>query len=302
MAMGAYSIRELERISGVKAPTIRIWEKRYGVVRPKRTPTNIRYYEDDDLRKLINLSVLNRNGYRISQLAELDENALGKMVLDQCFESDNENDRCQLFTQALMRIDEHDFEKVFGRLEREIGFEETILRYILPFFREIGVLWHAGAIGPAQEHFVTQLVRRKLMGAVEAFPIPEEETPSYLMFLPEGELHDICLLFCYYIARKHGIRVCYLGTSVPVYDLQKVAGQYHYPKLLTAFSEPIGQDDLKEKVDAYLSSFPNSRIFLTGPQVIGDPPAYHDRLHVIESVEAFRQQVLQDKEERKPVG
>ncbi len=292
--MSAYSIRELERLSGIKAPTIRIWEKRYGVIEPKRTSTNIRFYEDDDLRKLINLAILNRKGYRISQLAELEEKELRKMALKYCFDSEEEDDRCQLLTQALLHIDEYDFERVFERIEKEVGFEETILRYIFPFLKKVGVLWHTGAIGPAQEHFVSELVRRKLMSAIEACPLPHENGPSYLMFLPEGELHDMGLLFSYYLARREGIRVCYLGASVPLDDLQKIARQYHYPNILTAFIDPIDQKELKEKLHSYLSLFPNSRLFMTGPQLNGRLPVETDRLHVIESLDAFRDQLRQE--------
>jgi DNA-binding transcriptional MerR regulator len=289
--MSVYSIRELERLSGVKAPTIRIWEKRYGVVRPKRTSTNIRYYCDQDLRKLINLAILNRQGYRISKLAELSDEELGKMAMKHSLDHPKADDRCDLLTQAMLRVDERDFERVFERLEAEEGFEGTIFRYIIPFLKKVGTLWHTGAIDPAQEHFVSQLVRRKLMSAIEACRTPDENSPSYLMFLPEGEYHDIGLLFSYYLARKEGFRVCYLGASVPDEDLKRIGQQYHYPRVITAFIDPIGKKGFEERLRNYLFFFPDSELIVTGPQIKKGLPVENDRLHVIESVEAFRDEL-----------
>lgn len=287
--MSIYSIKDLERLSGIRAPTIRIWEKRYGIIEPKRSSTNIRYYEDQDLRKLINLATLNRKGYRISQLAEMDEEQLGKKALEYCLQHQEEDDRCHLLTQAMLRIDEREFDLIFDRLVGDFGFEDTIIYHILPFLKKVGVLWHTGAIDPAQEHFVSQLIRRKLMSAIEESERPDEEAPCFLMFLPEGELHDIGLLISFYLARKKGFRVCYLGTSVPDRDLEKVAQQYHYPALLTAFIDSLSQEKPRKKIQNYLSFFPSSRLIVTGPQVQKGDADMDDRVHVIESVEAFRE-------------
>lgn len=293
--MSSYSIRELERLSGVKAPTLRMWEKRYGVITPKRTTTNIRYYDDKDLRKLINLAILNRNGYRISRLAEVDEDGLKRMALEHSLISEDQNDHIQYLTLAMLRVDELEFERAFERLEKEFGLEESFFRFILPFLRNVGCLWHCGSIEPAQEHFVSQLIRRKLMSAIDRCPLPEKDATGLLMFLPEGELHDIGLLFSYYIARKAGHRVCYLGPSVPLEDLRKLASQYHYPDILTAFIEPIEKEELKRKLEGYLDIFPRSNLLLTGPQVQDGMDLRDDRLHVIESVEAFKASLSPEK-------
>lgn len=288
--MSTYSIRELEHLSGIKAPTIRIWEKRYGVVKPKRTSTNIRYYDDKDLKKLINLAVLNRQGHRISKLADLKDEELRKKALEYCFDPGNEEeaDHYHLLTQAMLNIDEREFERIVDRLEKELGFEECMFQYMLPFLKNVGVLWHTGSINPAQEHFVSHLIRRKLMSRIEGCEQAEEDAPTYLMFLPEGEHHDIGLLFAYYLARKEGYGVCYLGGSVPDQDLKKIGRQYHYPYILTAFIDPILKADMGKRIDDYLAFFPRSRLILTGPQVEEAPHVENDRLHVIKSVEAFR--------------
>lgn len=294
--MSAYSIRDLERLSGIKAPTIRMWEKRYKVITPKRTPTNIRYYDDEALRKVINLAILTRNGNRISDVATLDECELKKRALEYSLSTEDQKDQLQSLTLAMIHVDEGEFERTFERIEKEYGFEETILDFILPFLRNVGALWHSGCIGPAQEHFVSQLIRRKLMSAIEMCPIPpQDRSPRYLMFLPEGELHEIGLLFCHYLARKAGERSCYLGASVPMEDLRKLSAQYHYPTLLTAYINPIDKEELEKRIDTILELFPESELLATGPQVMDGLSVQNDRLHVMKSVDAFRDHLKEEK-------
>lgn len=222
--MAYYSIKDLEKLSGIKAHTIRIWEKRYNLIEPSRTITNIRYYDDEDLKKILNISILNQNGFRISRIAELDDAQLRDRVVDMCLDVRNTNVQIESLLVSMLELDEQKFSKVLANSIIKSGFECTVESILFPFLERIGLLWQAGTINPAQEHFISNLVRQKIIVAIdnEMQNTPVQHRERILFFLPEHEYHEIGLLFFSLIARKEGFEVLYLGTSVPLADLRQV--------------------------------------------------------------------------------
>ena len=165
--MANYSIRDLENFTGIKAHTLRIWEKRYNIVKPKRTCTNIRYYDDEDLKKLLNISILNRNGIKISNIVEMSDQAISEKVMSFASTKTDTDTQVESLVVAMIDLDERKFEKIFTTAVLRLGFEETVLRILYPFFERIGILWQIGTISPAQEHFISNLIRQKLIVARE---------------------------------------------------------------------------------------------------------------------------------------
>ena len=204
--MGKFSIKELEQLSGIKAHTIRIWEKRHKLIAPKRTTTNIRYYSDDDLKKIINVSLLNNHGVKISKIVKLSEEELNTEVFQLSEEKTNSEIHIDQLVLSMIDLEEEQFEKVLSRLTLKVGFERAILEVVYPFLEKIGVLWHTGNISPAQEHFITNLIRQKIIVAIDSLPIPSKLSKRAILFLPENELHELGLLFCHYITRQFGLR------------------------------------------------------------------------------------------------
>ena len=165
--MAYYSIKDLEKLSGIKAHTLRIWEKRYNLVEPKRTETNIRYYDDEDLKKVLNVALLNRNGLKISHIAGLKTEEINSKISDLSKGNQDSESVIDNLVISMIELDEKKFEKILSRTIMQAGFEETILYTIYPFFQKIGLLWQTGAINPAQEHFISNLVRQKLIVAID---------------------------------------------------------------------------------------------------------------------------------------
>jgi len=215
--MSLYTIRELEKISGIKAHTIRIWEKRYGLISPDRTPTNIRKYTDSDLKKLLNVALLNKNGLKISKIASLSEEVINKHVNDLITESPECNNFSEGLTMAMMEMDEYVFEQLLSRAVMRYGFEDAVIKVVYPFLVKIGLMWQTCNITPVQEHFVSNLLRQKFFVALDGI-ITDINKPHKLalFFLPEGEMHELGLLFFCYLAKKRNHRVVYLGQSVPL--------------------------------------------------------------------------------------
>lgn len=261
--MGQYSIKELEKLSGVKAHTIRIWEKRHKIIRPARTATNIRYYSDQDLKRIMNVAIVNNAGVKISHIARLSNEELSKMVQDQSRQSIVVAPIDQLIV-AMVELNESNFIKVLKKLSAKIRFEELILNVVYPFLEKIGILWQTGNITPAQEHFISNLIRQKLIVAIDELPIPPQVSRKAVLFLPENEYHEIGLLFYQYICRKNGILTFYLGQSVPYSDLNAVVNSFRPQFLITSMVTAFKQKDLRDYVRELSRDFREQTVLLSG--------------------------------------
>lgn len=262
--MGKYSIKELEQLSGIKAHTIRIWEKRHHLVEPKRTPTNIRYYSDDDLKKIINVSLLNTHGVKISKIVDLSIDEINQKVAELSEAKNSIEIYIDQLVLSMIDMEEEQFEKILSSLILKFGFERTITEIVYPFLEKIGVLWLTNNISPAQEHFISHLIRQKLIVAIDALPLAPKTVKRVLLYLPENELHELGLLFYHYICKNQGFRTYYLGQSVPYKDLKLVIDA-HQPDIIVSSFTTVPQAN---SVDAYLerlaTDFPQTTILISG--------------------------------------
>lgn len=262
-----YSITDLEKITGIKAHTIRIWEKRYSVVTPERTTTNIRYYSDNDLKRLLNISMLNRYGYRISSIVKMSKEELSKIVMDISESSNDYNLQIEHLIVAMMELNEEKFEKVLSNALIKLGFENTVTGIIYPFLEKVGVLWLVGTINPAQEHFIVNLIRQKIIAAIDGLMVTlSPDAKKFILFLPPGEMHELSLLFFWYTLKKNGHKVIYFGQSLPIDDIVKV-GQMQSPDyMLTVITAAQTYDQYLYLINTLSNDLRDVRIFVTGLQ------------------------------------
>jgi MerR family transcriptional regulator, light-induced transcriptional regulator len=262
--MGKYSIKELEKLSGIKAHTIRIWEKRHQIIAPERTKTNIRFYSDDDLKKIINVSVLNNNGVKISKIVKLSLAEINQHVA-KLSETKNDIDiYIEQMIVAMIDMEEETFEKLLASLTLKFGFEKTMLEIVYPFMEKIGVLWLTDNITPAQEHFISHLIRQKIIVAIDALPLAPKTERKAVLFLPENELHELGLLFYHYVVKKLGVRTYYLGQTVPHKSL-KSACEAHQPDLIiTALTAGPKPSEMGKYLNQLSVDLPNTQILVTG--------------------------------------
>lgn len=278
--MGRYSIKELEKLSGIKAHTIRIWEKRHRLIQPQRTQTNIRFYSDDDLKKIMNVSLLNANGIKISRIAGMSSDEVNRKVIE-LSQSHNESlVHIDQLVIAMVELDEEKFEKILADLNLRFGFEHTVTEIIYPFLEKIGVLWQTKHITPAQEHFISNLIRQKLIVAIDSLPLPPRTAKKVMLFLPENELHEISLLFTHYRVRKAGYRTVYLGQSVPYDDLKSIYEAHQPHILITAVISSLPKVYFDRYVARLAADFKSSTILLTGLQV-QQQTAEYPNLHIL---------------------
>lgn len=290
--MGAYTIRELENLSGIKAHTIRIWEKRYGLIAPQRTSTNIRSYCDSELKKLLNISILNRNGIKISKIARLSSDEIVQKINQ--FTQDNTNTESQIesLTVAMIDLDEFRFEQVLAKSIIMFGFEETVTRVLYPFFTRIGLMWQTGTINPAQEHFISNLVKQKFFSAIDGL-MGSGNTGArrFIFFLPEGELHEIGLLFACYLARKRGFRTIYLGQSLPLIDLAEAIKNKQVDYLFTTLISSYNGKNLTSYFDLLSQTFSNKTIYISGSQVLPSAENLPSNVRILASPEQFLEEL-----------
>jgi len=264
--MGQYSIKELEQLSGIKAHTIRIWEKRHKIIEPSRTATNIRYYSDLDLKKIINVSLLNTYGIKISKIADMSLDDVNKKVLEI---SELQNDKGVHIDQmviAMIDMEEELFEKILNNLILRFGFEKTITEIIYPFLEKIGILWQTQNITPAHEHFISNLIRQKIIVAIDGLPIPPKTSKKILLFLPEGEMHELGLLFYHFLIRKSGYRTYYLGQNVPHEDLISVYKVHQPDFMLTSITSTLTVP-IERYLERLANDFGQTKILASGYQV-----------------------------------
>ena len=285
--MGQYSIKELEKLSGIKAHTIRIWEKRYNIIKPLRTATNIRFYSDDDLKKIINVAIVNNLGVKISHIARYTNSELNRMVDQQSNKSIDVAPSDQLLL-AMVDLDEPAFERVLNKLEVKMRFEALVVEVVYPFLEKIGVLWHTGNISPAQEHFISNLIRQRIIVAIDGLPFPANQATKAVLFLPEGEYHELGLLFYQYIARKNGIKTFYLGQSVPYADLKQVVSIHRPSLIITTLITNMDSSKLTKYLKKLSVDFAHQTILISGRGVKGFDFKKNPGIHHFQSIDSLK--------------
>jgi len=287
--MQKYSINDLERITGIKAHTIRIWEKRHNLVKPQRTSTNIRYYCDDDLLRLMNISTLNKYGFKISHIAKMDESEICEKISDITSSSNSNEPQINSLVTSMFQLDEDLFEKTFSSSIIKIGFERTITQVIFPFMEKIGLFWQLGTITPVQEHFISNLVRQKFVMAISSQNMPtSSDAKTFMLFLPDDEYHELGLLFMAYYVKRYGHRLIYLGQNLPHKDLLKTIAENTPNYLLTYFVSAMLPKDIETYLNNLSKNFKGEKIFISGNQVRANKLELPQKVEIVENSERFK--------------
>ncbi|MFT4758895.1 MAG: DNA-binding transcriptional MerR regulator [Paraglaciecola sp.] len=266
--MAIYSIRDLEKLSGIKAHTLRVWERRYGILQPKRTQTNIRYYLDEDLQLVLNIALLNKGGLKISKIAKMTVQEIAievGMILE-----DNPDNEIQVeaMTLAMLELDEIKFDRILEVRTQRDGFKKTMLQLIYPFLEKLSLLWLTGSIKPVHENFVTHLIRRKLMVAINDIPLSRSRhNKQFFLYLPPGEKQELSLLSIHYLLRKEEYSVVYLGNNTSIVDVKDAYEIKHPNFIFTIITETFTKVPVQQYVDSLVTNFPESQILLTGYQI-----------------------------------
>lgn len=262
--MHSFTIKDLENLSGIKAHTIRIWEQRYSFLKPDRTDTNIRVYSNDELKKLLNVALLNKFGFKISHIDKMDEGELWDKIL-----SLNQQDALQerivnILIQCMIDLDMEAFEDELDNFITAKGIEKTISQIIFPFLEKIGILWLTNHINPGQEHLVTNIIRQKLIVGIENVRNTVKIDKTVLLFLPETEYHELSLLFMNYMLKSKGVSTIYLGSSIPLRDVEYLVKLKKPDYIYTHLTSVGPKFNFERFVDNLSKNFPHTPVIISG--------------------------------------
>ena len=284
----SFTIRELESLSGIKAHTIRIWEQRYNFLKHARTQTNIRTYSNDELKTLLTVSLLNRYGYKISRIDQMHPEQRVLAILELPHHDAQIENLVNEMIGCMIDLKSMEFEILLDRHIQQHGIEKTVKELIFFFLDKVGILWQTNRILPAQEHIVSNIIRQKIVRAIDLLPFVQKQQPLFLLFLPEDEHHEMGLLFVYYLLRKNNLPVIYLGANVPLKDigylfqmkqpdflylhLTSFPRQHNFQKYLTNLSSKVNNTTIfisGSATQSYKKALPsNVRFFTSFSEVI----------------------------------
>lgn len=284
--MAVYSIRDLEKLTGIKAHTIRVWEQRYNLIEPKRTKTNIRYYEDEDLKFLLNIALLNKNGVKISKIAKMSKEEISKQVASTSEINFEYGTQLDALTISMIEMDESKFDRIISTNIQQLGFERTMLEVIYPFLDKLSLLWLTGSINPVQENFMSYLIRQKIIAAIDKEPlITGHGVKKFLIYLPEGERQELTLLFMHYLLKSRRNHVVYLGLDISLGDLRDACTVHRPNYIFTMITETFAKESVQSYIDRLSNSFPDSQILLSGYQVVAQHVESRKNITVLHSLD-----------------
>ena len=264
-----FSIKDLENLSGIKAHTIRIWEKRYNVLEPMRSDTNIRSYDIKNLQKLLNIVLLHNFGYKISKIATLDQAQINKLSSDIISEKSAKNHAISSFKMAMMNFDQSLFFNTYNQLLNEKTFQEVFYTVFIPLMNELGFLWQTETISPSHEHFITYLIKQKLLINTEKVQIlePTKNDTVFVLFLPLNEIHELGLMYLNYEILLNGYQTIYLGESIPTDSLIDLKNSFEKITFLSYCTVEPDQENINEyltDMHAKILENTNHELFLLG--------------------------------------
>lgn len=266
--MSKYSISDLEKLTGIKAHTIRIWEQRFGLVVPSRTETNIRYYTEEDLRTLMNIALLNKQGTKISKIAKMDRAQISELVSDITSTTVTTSSQIDALILAMLHLKEIEAEQIFSRYMKEGGFENTMAELVYPFLDKLNILWLTGSIQQVHERFIGNLIKRKIILAIEQLQTQQQKDRAlFLLYLREGETQELTVLYLHYLLRSKGFPVINLGTGVTLTDVSTACNLAHPTYVFSVFNEPMHRQSMQSYVDGLSKSLNGSQMLITGHQI-----------------------------------
>ena len=286
----SYTISDLERISGIQSHTIRIWERRYNALIPHRSQGNTRLYNDGHLKKLLNIVSLNESGFKISKICSLSDQDVEKL-LDEQYPCLSDDKLAEFYISRLIRYglsyNEEEFNLIIEEGFNKLGISQIYRRVIYPLMIRLGIMWRKNNICPAHEHFMANIIRKKLFTAINDLALPPDGNPTWLLFLPEDEDHEIGLLFADYILRLNKQKVIFLGSKVPLDSIKNVFSTINIDHVLFFFVRTRLPAIAQKYINDLSEVCKSAQMHLAGNQQVISKLKHIDHINCLQSLEDF---------------
>lgn len=292
--MNQFSISQLAQFSGIKAHTIRMWEQRYNALQPNRSEGNTRYYDNSQLRRLLNIKSLTDGDYKVSELCVMPDKKLFKLVEERQNEAINEGTDyfvSQLISAAI-NFNEILFDKIFSHCLLKYGMKDTYLEIIYPVLVRTGLMWCSNTLPTINEHFISNLFRQKIYTAIDSLPQSTDSSSSWLLFLPDDEFHEIGLLFADYLLRFSGKKSIYLGGNVPLKSFEGIKKERLPQNILLFLVHNVSVDAAQKYLNDLCSKFPGKKIFVAANQELNNHIRLKNEIHWLSSVSNLEQELM----------
>ena len=290
--MDRYTLADLEKLTGIMAGTIRIWERRYRIIKPHRTDTNRKWYDDDDLKRIINIAILNRSGLKISKIASLTGPEIDGIVASLTRESPDTETQIDSMIVAMTEFNENAINDILMRSIIKTEFEATFENIVFPFLRRVGIMWHTGSVDIGAEHFVSNIFRKRLICAIDSLPPGvKPDRKKVILYLPENELHELGLLFYTFIVRKSGHEALYLGQSTPFNALADVVERWNPDVLVTGAMTGLpfaGPEDYLKRLS---TAFRDKKVLVSGALAYAADKVALDNVFAVASVSDLKKHI-----------
>lgn len=283
-----YQIKDLEILSGIKAHTIRMWEQRYNIFVPERSDTNIRYYSEEDLKKILNIVSLLKKGYKIGDFKDVPN----QEIIDLVKKSTHRIPELENFLTAMLSYDFEYFNKIFDEAIYSIGFEKTLELILYPLLDKLGFLWLTNSISPAHEHFVSNIIRQKFLSQIDQLDETDENSKTFILFLPYYEQHETSLLFSYYLVRKFKHKAIYLGQNVPTEDIINAGITLNPDFIISFFITQMPEEEIETLLRTISGSLPKTILLAGGSQVNKGMEKLNKNIKIITSPMDLKNQII----------
>lgn len=286
--MNNFSIKDIERLSGIKAHTLRIWEQRHGLSFCKRKESQHRYYDNEDLKEILRIAYLYHQGYKVSKIATLSKDEIKELSATHTTDG-NYDIYINQMIESSIDFDQPRFEKIIHNAFVHFGFEKTVIKVFYPFMEKIGLLWITQHVIPAQEHFSSYLIQKKIILAIEGLETPApKKNNTVLIFSPEDELHEIPLLITQYFLKKAGVATVYFGAGIPVSEIEYYCRHKTATHLFFHFITNFLHKEPQDYLACLVQKFSGKKIIASGPAMKGVKPSSPNVI-LISSMDEFMQ-------------
>ena len=283
--MVTYSIKDMEHLTGVKAHTLRIWEKRYNIIVPKRTSTNIRYYTDEDLRTLLNVCFLNNKGYKISKIAQMTADEIKEEFGKHSAIDLNEKNTIDILMIFVLELDSYNLTKILGQYIDQLGLESTMSELIYPLMDRLGRAWLSGEFQHVHESFVTQIIKMKIQSCIDMLPEQSDFSPCYVIYLPQGDTQELSLLYLHYLLKSNKSKVVNLGYDASMQDVISACQTVKSDYLFTIINNELPVMSIDEYILEISTAIKPTQFLTTGYQVISLPEELMVKVTVFDNLE-----------------
>jgi MerR family transcriptional regulator, light-induced transcriptional regulator len=266
-SMNYFTIKDIENLSGIKAHTLRIWERRYQFLNTSRKESGHRYYTDEDLKHLLRISSLYHTGVRISDIDRMSAEEIRELVYVKG-KTNSYTPMINLLLESCIDLNDETFMEVLRHSILQLGFETALKQVAYPLLQKIGNLWLTDHLRPVQEHFASSRIRNEIVSNIDKLPAPGGGNPwNFLIFTPEGEEHEIPVLLGHYMARKNGWAVTYAGTNVSNDVLKAIVGRKTITHLYFHIITNLTNSRFEDYIAQLTQQFPNLPVICSGPAV-----------------------------------